>query len=159
MKRFQRFILVFFLTGIIGTVQGGNSSSHTITIRIIHPIEMNMESGSVKPQTVESSFEQSLEYRDQTVESVLRWKSDQYRRKVTVSTDRSSECYPIQIEGIRCIGGIVNPFLEVNQSAQDFITEISTSTGQCEMRYQHTSFSPDGNGSIPRILYTITDVF
>ena len=159
MRQFHVLIFIVLLTGIIGTVQGGNSSSHTVTIRIMQPIEMNIENGSVKPQTGESSFEQSIEPADQYVASVLRWKSDQHHKKVTISTDRPSECWQIQIEGIHCIGGIVNPFLEVNQSAQDFITEIPTSMGQCEVRYQNTSFSPNGNDSIQWILYTITDVF
>ena len=146
--------------GIVGMVNGGNTVSHTVTIRIVRPIEMNIESKYERIETVESSFEQKIESVGHSIASVLRWKSDQSRKKVTVSVDHFSENDPIQIEGIHCMGGTTHQCFEVHPFAQDFITNITTLQGECEVKTIMNSDHLSGlTDRMRKIFYTITDVF
>ncbi len=150
---------VLFLL-ISGIVMGGNSSSHTITIRVLHPIEMNIETHSETQQMVGSSIDQSSESTDQFIISVLRWKSDQVDKKITVSTEQQKADDQIQIEGLDCIGGVVNHGFNGNQLAHDFITDISTLRGQCKVRTVLDTDSFFKSDPVPpRVIYTITDIY
>lgn len=160
MRRLYWLLCGAFIVGIVGMVRGGNSSSHTVMIRIIRPIEMNIESKQGAVETVESSIEQNTESVDHSMASILRWKSDQTRKKVTVSVDQFSENDPIQIEGIRCMGGTAHQCFKVHPFAQDIITNMSTLQGECEVRtIIHSDYLSRLTDRIPRILYTITDSF
>ncbi|MBN2028942.1 hypothetical protein JW824_01750 [bacterium] len=159
MRKFWFISGVLFLQ-ISGIVMGGNSSSHTITIRVLHPIEMNIETRSETQQTSGSSIHQSAEFTDQSIISVLKWKSDQYDKKVTVSTEQQTAYYQVQIEGIHCTGGVINHGFNRGSFAQDFITDISTLQGLCEVR---TVIDVDSffksDSVLPRVVYTITDIY
>ena len=159
MRKFWFISGVLFLQ-IFGIVMGGDSSSHTVMIKVLHPIEMNIETRSETQQTVGLSIDQSTESTDQFVTSVLKWKSDQYVKKITVSTEQQRTDDQVQIDGLHCIGGVVNHGFNVGQLAHDFITDISISGGQCEVRTLiHTDSFTESNPVLPRVIYTIIDIY
>jgi hypothetical protein len=121
---------------------------------------MNIETSGDTLQTAESSHKLTVESDYQHVVSVLKWESDYCNKKVTVSVDQSSEYSGMQIEGMRCIGGVTRQYLNLNQSTQDFITDISALQGQCEIRTIMNGDSyPKLDKVAPNIIYTMTDIY
>ena len=138
----MKFLKILLLGGLIlsltNTAIGGNTCSHRIIIKIIKKNEIVLEKSG----------------------NALRWKTDQRAKKITVGTHPTFKKLAVQIQVTNRLGERIFNQILLTDFDKDFITTISKMPGQCNMKYFLLDKRNNNiKGEIPKVFYTITDVF
>jgi len=89
----------------------------------------------------------------------LLWTSNVSAKKITIQTDLSSPTFTLNAVALGASGGTAASQVTVSTSAQDFITDVATTTGACTNQYTGSATAAEGTGSdIHSVTFTITDI-
>lgn len=137
-----------------------NSTRHSLRIIVRRINKFSVEG---KGTGLEAQAESSIRKADVSEENVgchLKWKTDQFRKKITVSANYTSSPLKIQVEAVKCMGGISSGKVFLIGSDYDVLTDLLSEDGRCELRYvEHTQIPVSTGIEGQKIFYTITDVY
>ncbi len=160
MRGLIKFLCWILIIGFVQQVTGGNSVSHTISIRVVHMNALTIEQDDHSESTTDPLNKANLKVNQGGSNRNLKWMTDQRDKKITVASRELSQKTRLQVEVVRCIGGeaiVENP---VDDCDHDFVTSMSTPKGSCDFMY--SVFNREGLEKIQgfhEVVYTITDVF
>lgn len=160
MKR-MRFLLCGVLAiGISQMAMSDSSTRHSLRIIVRRTNEFSVEG---KGRGIEAEAESTIRKAYVSGENVgfhLKWRTDQFRKKITVSVDLTSSPLKIQVQAVKCTGGIPSGKVFLTGSDCDVLTDLLSEEGRCELRYIDHTQTPVSTGTEgKKIFYTITDVY
>ena len=148
---------------VIGSVQkilGGNSASHTISIRVVRPNSFTIDHNETDPLMPNTSHTGNQSVLSESSGRHLKWNTDHHDKKITVAAHTPSSEAKIQVKVVQCEGGDIKKMIPIVNCDHDFISSMSHSQGSCDLMY--SVIHPDGissNQELHEVVYTITDVF
>ena len=137
------------------SIFGNGRTSHTVTIRIVHPNHVEMEKNTV---FLNASNNNQKIMQAESPRS-LKWETDYSSKKITVHTDslHSTQLY-IKAQSIQ--GCVTMGRIPLTENDVDFVAATTALKGHCMIQY-----SADLNYTLMKqskkrtVTYTVTDVF
>jgi hypothetical protein len=151
-KTWPRSIIGYLLLGlsVSGPILAQQSAGHTVTIRVIRPIQFSVE-------PVENRFQTDLRQKDD--EAQISWKSDSKPKKITVS--RKSEIPGSKMDLFLSDGNqrTSQKRIRLGEFEENLTDAISKTAGSLTIRYDSGSKSRSvSEGAKERIFYTVMEI-
>ncbi len=157
MGRFTALFLGTLVLVAVGETTGGDSSTHTITIKVQRGNEIAVARESI-PLIISAVL--SNQKPSTTKDIGLRWMNGRSGKKITVTMSGVSPNCTLRVQAENCTGGIAAGPVPLTSFDRDFITSMSTIKGRCNLNYSvDTLTSVKTESEIHTVMYTITDVF
>jgi len=158
MGRFTAFLCGALVLVVVGVAMGGESSTHSVTIKVQKLNEMVVTRGNIPVYTTLSEKKSSA--MENSPNCALKWMTDRSGKKITVTINRASTNCKLRVQAENCMGGISANRVTLTVSDQDFITGMSMRRGMCDLKYTANARVSVRTGTeIHTVTYTITDVF
>lgn len=156
-----RFLLCGILAiGISQMAMSDNSTSHSLRIIVRRSNEFSVEGKNKGFEVQNESSIGKATVSGEIVGCHLKWKTDQFSKKVTVSTNFTSSLLQIQVHAVNCMGGISSGKVFLTGSEYDVLTDLLSEDGRCELRVVDDTQTPASSETEgQKIFYTITDVY
>jgi hypothetical protein len=159
---FLVLLLVFLSTGNRSTAQ--ISRNHNVTVSVNSLTYISVSSASVGlsiDNSVAVAGVDAMVVTDQS--SFLYWATNASTRKVTVSTDLGSPLFQIALSAVNVVSVDPSPGsataaaeASLSTTARDFLLNIGTSMGYCNLHYTGTALASTGTGTdIHHLVYTV----
>jgi len=160
MKRLIAVCLaVVLVLGLGGVAVVANSDSHTVTVQVNAINELAIEGGNftltINSATAGSQPDPAT---DSTTCDVL-WTTNEASKKITVATSVASPPpnFTLKVVAQNVNGGTAASEVTLSDTAQDFVTAVGTTIGNCDLAYTASATAAQGTGSdIHTVTYTIT---
>jgi hypothetical protein len=154
-------LAAFLILGVIGYALAADNDSHTVTVTVSAINELAITGGNVTLtiNTATAGSEPSDAVDNTTAD--LDWTTNVASKKITIVSNLASGSQDFTLKAVaqNVTGGTAASEVTVNDSAADFVTGISTTTGGCDIQYTGQALIADGTGSdVHTITYTLTDV-
>lgn len=160
MRGLIKFLWCMFVVGSVQMVMGGNSASHTITIRVIRMNTFTLGQNEKSLLVSNTNGMENQNIQSEISSRHLNWMTDQRDKKITVADRTSSSNTKLQVEVVQCEGGDANRVIPVGDCDRDFISSMATSKGSCDLMYSVCNQNNvDSRQGFHEVVYTITDVF
>jgi len=138
-----------------------STDNHTVTVTVAAVNEVAITGGNIT-LTINSAVAGSdlTDATDGTC--TLAWTTNEASKKVTVETTTSAaQLFGLTVEATGVIGGTSGGVITLTDgaAASDFVTGISTTTGDCTLDYTASATAADGTGTDTHtVVYTITNI-
>jgi hypothetical protein len=87
----------------------------------------------------------------------LQWTVNTTNKKITVATNQATFAHTLRVQAASVTGGTSAGEVTVSNTAQDLVTGIATTLGNCTLNYRATATAAQGTQSVVHtITYTIT---
>lgn len=87
----------------------------------------------------------------------LQWTTTEASKKITVVTDQAAANYTLKVQATSVSGGTSAGQITITNSAQDLVTGVATTTGNCTLSYEASATAAQGAGTVVHVItYTIT---
>jgi|GEM_PF-5783788 len=163
MQKLSKIVLIFFTVFLVrlpASHASQNSCSHIVKI-VVEPVDhIDIQGGNV---TFNFQYERGAEnrinlMRDTQSSCQLQWSIFSANRKITVTSDNTSPKHTLVVEAENPTTGVSHGRTELNAAygAQDLLTGVGKSTGQCNLQYT-AQVHPTGKKTVDthHITYTI----
>jgi len=141
-------------------VIGGNSASHTITIRVVRMNTFTIDEDDHSSAMSEAGVGESRVTSSGNTSRHLQWMTDQRDKKITVAARGIYQGSRLQVQAVQCVGGASVGEASIADFDRDFITSISELNGSCDLYYSVLDQKAFGySQEFHDVVYTITDVF
>lgn len=151
------WLAVILVLGLGGVAVATNSDSHTVTVQVSAINELAIIGGNLT-LTINSATAGSEpdDATDSTTCDLL-WTTNQASKKITVGTSLASQNFTLKVVAQNVSGGSAASEVTLSTTAQDLVTAIATTIGDCDLAYTVSATAADGTGSdIHTVTYTIT---
>lgn len=156
---FRTSTAIVFLLGLYGIGLGQNSVNHTVTVQVAAINEIAITGGNITLtiNTATAGSEPDEKVDNSTCD--LLWTTTETSKKITVATDQVSPTFDLRVKPKFVTGGTgILGEVSLTTSAQDFVTDVATTTGSCDIQYKAVATASDGTGSeVHTVTYTLTD--
>lgn len=156
-----RFILitsvVLCCACLVSTAHAADNDSHSVTVQVVAINELAISGGNLI-LTINSATAGS-DPDDATDSSTcdLVWTTNETSKKITVQTDQAAPTFELKVIAQNVVGGTASAEVTLSTSAEDFVTNVSTTTGSCDLSYTASATAGQGTGSdVHAVLYTVT---
>lgn len=156
-----RFILIVGMLlcciCLVGVAQAGDNDLHSVTVQVSAINELAIGGGNIT-LTINSATAGS-DPDDATDNSTcdLAWTTNEATKKITVETDQAAPTFELRVVAENVVGGTACAEVTLSTSAADFVTNVSTTTGSCDLAYTASATAGQGTGSdVHAVLYTVT---
>ena len=135
------------------------TDNHTVTVTLTAINEVAITGGNITLtiNTAVAGGEPSDAVDNTTCD--LDWTTNEASKKITVVSNLSAAAqdFTLLVVAQSVTGGTAASEVTVDDSAADFVTAISTTTGGCDLQYTGQALISDGTGSdVHTITYTLT---
>jgi hypothetical protein len=139
-----------------GFVCAGSNDNHTVTVQVNAINEIAISGGS-KTLTINAAVAGSNPTSVTNAQCNLAWTTNETSKKITVATNVSSPNFTLKVEGTSVSGGTSAGQVTLTDSAQDFVTGVAETIGNCTLFYTASATAAQGTGSdVHTVTYTIT---
>ena len=148
-----------FLLGVYGIGLGQGSANHTVTVQVAAINEIAITGGNITLTINTATAGSEPDEVTDNSSCDLLWTTTEASKKITVATDQASPTFELRVKPKFVTGGTgVSGEVTLTTSAQDFVTDVATTTGNCDLQYKAIATANDGTGSeLHTVTYTLTD--
>ena len=155
--------IAVFITGILflsaNLTFSQSSASHTVTVTVTSINEMAISGGNLSLNISNSAGGSQPVVATDDVTCDLSWTTTEASKKITVATNLDSPSFPLKVVAKAVSGGNAASEVKLSTIAQDFITGIAKTIGNCNLGYSASVTAADGIGSeVHTVIYTLTDL-
>ena len=138
-------------------IMAANTASHTVTVTVAAINELAITGGNLTLTINSATAGSEPDAVTDATTCDLDWTTNEATKKITVETDLASPDFTLNVTATNVTGGTAAGQVTVSDTAADFVTGISTTTGGCDLSYEGSATASDGTGSdVHTILYTLT---
>ena len=153
-------VAVAATAALLGLMASGalaaSSANHTVTVQVNAINELALTGGNI---TLTISTATAGQQPDAATNSTctLAWTANQANRKITVATNLASPLFTLKVLAQSVTGGSAAPEVTLSNTAADFVTGVSKTTGGCTLRYATAATAAQGTGTdVHTVTYTLT---
>ena len=156
MRFFKLCVTLSLLLGTVGTVEGQNSGSHRVTVRVLRGNEIAVAGGETAQENRDHRL--GLKSGPKALQS-LNWTVQPSVKKMTVSYDGLFSRTQVRFTVTDCQGCTSAGPITMTHTPQEFIRDVGQTEGNCCLEYSIADDLADSTqSSIPTVFYTITDI-
>ena len=135
------------------------TDNHTVTVTVTAINELAITGGNITLtiNTAVAGSEPSDAVDNTTCD--LDWTTNEASKKITIVSNLSlaAQSFTLLAVAQNVTGGTAASEVTVDDSADDFVTGVATTTGGCDLQYTGQALIADGTGSdVHTITYTLT---
>jgi hypothetical protein len=158
-KYFNISTALVFLLGWYGIGRGQSSANQTVTVQVAAINEIAVTGGNITLTINTATAGSEPDAASDNSSCDLLWTTTEASKKITVATDQASPTFDLMVKPKFVTGGTgVSGEVTLTTSAQDFVTDVATTTGSCDLQYNAVATASDGTGSeVHTVTYTLTD--
>ncbi len=154
-KRTLPFVLLASIVG--GSAFAADQASHQVTV-IVEAINELAISGGDIVLTIASAVQGQDPDPVSNSDASLNWTTNESDKKIVVETDLAAPLFDLSVEASNISGGTAAGSVAISTTAQDFVTGISLTSGDCSLLYTAEAEAADGTGTdVHNITYTLID--
>ena len=156
MKGLRLAICVVFAAALASAAMAGPSAGHQVTVQVNAINELALTGGNI---TLTVSTATAGQEPDSVTNNAcsLAWTDNQANRKITVATNLASPLFTLKVLAQSVTGGSAAPEVTLSNTAADFVTGVSKTTGGCTLRYATAVTAAQGTGTdVHTVTYTLT---
>ena len=149
-------VCALLAAALASAAMAGQSASHTVTVQVNAINELALTGGNI---TLTISTATAGQQPDPATNSTctLAWTANQANRKITVATSLLTQNFTLKALAQSVTGGTAAPEVTLSNTAADFVTGVSRTTGGCTLRYTASATAAQGTGSdVHTVTYTLT---
>jgi hypothetical protein len=158
MKTF-RVMLALCISLLIGAScsWASNTASHSVTVTVDAINELAITGGDIE-LTINAATAGSNPTSVQNTACGLQWTTNEATKKITVETDQASPTFTLKALATSVSGGTAAAEATLSSTTPaDIVTGVSTTLGNCTIRYSANATAAEGTGSdVHTVTYTIT---
>jgi len=148
--------LVLFL-GLTGSALAASSDSHDVTVTVSAINEVAVSGGNITLTINTATAGSEPDAVTDSTSTDLAWTTNESTKKITVAAGAAITGATLKVTAANATGGTATGQVTVTDTAQDFVTGISTTTGGCDLSYEASATASQGTSSNTHtITYTIT---
>ena len=154
----QKFVVILVLALLVmSTTAMAQSDNHTVTVTIPSINVVEVTGGNLTLTfVVPSPGDDPADVSDGTT-CDLEWSTNTASQKITVVSNIASPVATLTVTAGSVSGGTSGGAITLNTTAGDFVTAVSTGTGNCDLQYSASCVAGDAAGSeVHTVTYTIT---
>lgn len=145
------------LFGILPALNAGITDDNQVTVQVNAINEIALVGGNIT-LTINSATAGSNP--DDDVDNTtcdLLWTTNETNKKITVVTDLGAPNFTLKLVAQNVTGGSAGAEVTLSTTAQDLVTAISETVGNCDLQFTASATAAQGTGSDVHIItYTIT---
>ncbi len=147
----------FLIIGLIEFCSAANNDNHQVTVTVNAINELALTGGNIT-LTINSAAAGSDPNDATNATCTLAWTTNETSKKITVVSSLASQNFALKVLATGISGGTAAPEVTVDNSADDLVTAVATTTGGCTLSYTAQATAAQGTGSDVHttVTYTIT---
>jgi len=146
-------VLIF---GCSGLATASNTANHTVTVHVDAINEVAITGGDIT-LTINSANAGSQPNDATNATCHLEWTTNEANKKITVQSDQAAPTFTLKVIATGVSGGTAAPQVTVSNVAQDFVTGVATTVGNCTLSYTGSATAAQGTGEdVHVVTYTLT---
>ena len=151
------WLAVVLVLALGGIVVAANLDSHTVTVQVSAINELAIIGGNLTLTINSATAGSDPDDATDSTTCDLLWTTNQASKKITVATSLASPNFTLKVVAQNVSGGSAASEVTLSTTAQDLVTAIATTIGDCDLAYTVSATAADGTGSdIHTVTYTIT---
>ncbi len=155
----KKLLTVFSLAALslTGTALAGSSASHDVTVTVSAINEVAISGGNITLTIDAATPGSDPDPATDSTSCDLSWTTNEASKKITVAAGAAISGATLKVQAANVSGGTSAGQVTISDTAQDFVTGISSTTGSCDLSYEASATASQGTSSNTHtITYTIT---
>lgn len=144
--------------GLTGLAAALNTADHTVTVTVEAINEAAITGGNL---TLTINTATAGQEPDDAVDNTtcdLDWTTNQASKKITVETNLAAPTFTLKALAQNVNGGTAATEVTLSTTPTNFVTDVATTTGGCDLQYTASATAAQGTGSdVHTVTYTLTD--
>jgi hypothetical protein len=144
--------------GLSGVAMGAATDNHDVTVQVQAINEVAVSGGNITLTINSATAGQEPDDAVDNTTCDLAWTTNENSKKITVATNQGSPTYTLKVVAQNVSGGTAAPEVTLSTTAEDFVTGVATTIGNCDLQYTASATAAQGTGSdAHQVTYTLTD--
>ena len=140
-----------------GVAMAANNDNHQVTVQVSAINELAITGANLTLTINNATAGSEPDDATDSTTCDLLWTTNQASKKITVATSLASPNFTLKVVAQNVSGGSAASEVTLSTTAQDLVTAIATTIGDCDLAYTVSATAADGTGSdIHTVTYTIT---
>lgn len=150
-------VILGLIFGMAGTAIAGSTATHQVTVTVSAINEISITGGNIE-LTIDTATAGSDPDDEVDTTCDLAWTTNETSKKITVVSSLASQDFTLKVLATNISGGTAAAQVTITDEAQDFITAVATTVGNCDLEYTASATAAQGTGNDVHttITYTIT---
>jgi hypothetical protein len=156
MKATSVRLAAVLLMALASVAWAADNDNHQVTVTVDDINELAVTGGDI---TLTISAATAGQNPNQATDATcgLLWTVNTTNKKITVATNQSSFAHTLRVQATSVSGGTSAGEVTISDTAQDLVTGVATTLGNCTLSYRATATAAQGTQSVAHtITYTIT---
>jgi hypothetical protein len=148
---------ILLIMGLAGFAFAADNANHTVTVTVNAINEIAITGGNIT-LTISAASAGADPNAVTSSACGLNWTTNEATKKITAASDQPTPSFTLKVLAQALTGGTAAAEATLsNTTDHDVVTGISTTTGNCTLRYTATATAAQGTGSVVHeVTYTIT---
>ena len=132
----------------LGKSQTYGTASHTITVTVATITNVQVSGGAVSFTITGANAVAGQNTMSATNQATsLLWGINSSLKKITVRTNLATQLFSLELLALSPTSGTAAPQVTINNTAQDFLTNLGRTTGNCTLQYTAVALASQGTGT------------
>jgi hypothetical protein len=156
MKATHARLAAVCLMALASLALAADNDNHQVTVTVNDINELAVTGGDI---TLTISAATAGQNPNQATNATcgLQWTVNTTDKKITVATNQASFAHALRVQATSVSGGTSAGEVNISDTAQDLVTGVATTLGNCTLSYRATATAAQGTQSVAHtITYTIT---